>query len=93
MTYSTVEFSFIEKLKILPNPNSGVFIIDFSIAQEENIKLEIVNLAGQSVYSEELTNFSGKYSKEIHLSDIAKGIYQIQISSKDKIINRKFSVE
>ncbi|MBT3208895.1 MAG: PKD domain-containing protein [Bacteroidetes bacterium] len=93
LTYSTVEFSFIEKLKILPNPNSGVFIIDFSIAQEENIKLEIVNLAGQSVYSEELTNFSGKYSKEIHLSDIAKGIYQIQISSKDKIINRKFSVE
>ena len=80
-------------LDIHPNPNTGEFTVTFKIIEKQNINLKVFNIKGQIIYQENLSDFTGKYQNKIDMSGYAKGIYSLQLSTKEKIINRKIIIE
>ncbi len=67
-------------LKIYPNPNNGNFTVVLNSAEKSTCELQIRNVLGQIVYSETLSNLSGRYSKEFNVSEYGKGIYMISVA-------------
>ncbi len=72
-------------VEIFPNPSTGIF----TISTTEDYKINIVDISGRVVYILE-TNTS---NSQIDLSNIAKGIYFIELSNENEKINRKIIIE
>jgi len=82
----------VDKLKIYPNPNSGLFTIEFeSLSNVEN-ELTIFNNIGQQVYFEKLKKVTGKQTKVIDIKNMTKGIYHVQIKSGRDISIQKIVI-
>ncbi len=74
------------KVRIIPNPNSGIFSIEIHSDISFN-NIEIINIFGQTVYAEENIS-NGRIS--ISMSEIDSGIYFIKLYSTGKILLEKF---
>ena len=75
---------------VYPNPCNGNFqlaISDSRIANEYKIK--IYNLLGKLVYVSTINHAASSIS----LRDIASGVYHLQVSAKDGVVNRKIVIE
>jgi PKD repeat protein len=66
-------------IDVMPNPNNGNFTLGFTSASAQDYVIEIHNSLGQVVYTEQLTNFSGTYRKDISLSENGTGLYFIRL--------------
>jgi photosystem II stability/assembly factor-like uncharacterized protein len=71
----------ISDLIIYPNPNNKLFAIDFTVPQKQQTAITVTNIIGDEVYSQDLANFSGKYSNKISLESFSSGIYFVKIQS------------
>jgi hypothetical protein len=72
--FSVEEVSSLDKVKIFPNPSTGVFGV--ILLDTKQVKLICTNMLGEVVYNETVVNTS---SKQIDLSKVVKGIYNLQI--------------
>jgi len=81
------------KLDVHPNPNTGEFTVTFKIIEKQHINLKVFNIKGQVIYEENLSDFKGRYQNKIDLSGYAKGIYSLQLSTKEKTSNKKIIIE
>jgi PKD repeat protein len=64
---------------LYPNPSSGVLNLSFNSITEENIRLEIVDITGSIVWSEELS--SGKSEYQITPTELSAGTYIVRLMS------------
>jgi hypothetical protein len=83
----------IEDFKVYPNPSSGKFTVKFHVPSKTDLKITVTDNKVKSVYSDSVKSFSGNYSKEINLSDAAKGTYFINISNDDNSFSKKIVIE
>ena len=75
-------------LTIYPNPSNGVFNLDMSFNEPQDISVIIYDLTGRRIFNEILSNVS----IEIHSIDLSKqpnGLYLATILGKDKQLIRK----
>jgi len=75
-------------VKIYPNPSNGRFTIEFKNNNEVN-GIKIFDLTGKMVYNE---LFDDNY-KEIDLSNLAKGVYILQMIVEDNELSTKLLIE
>jgi hypothetical protein len=85
--------SAINNLAIYPNPSRDIFNISFTSDTKQDLKVRIFNVIGEELINENLEQFIGEYTKQINLSDNAKGIYFLEIETNDEIINRKLVIQ
>jgi hypothetical protein len=85
--------SLIANLTIYPNPSRDVFNISFTSDAKQNLRVRILNVIGEELINENLEQFIGEYTKQINLSDNAKGIYFLEIETNDRIINKKLILQ
>ena len=71
------------KVKVMPNPTTGIVNIEFSNAF--NGKLSIFDVTGKLIDSIDILNLN---SKQIDLSNLITGIYLIEISSTNQLVER-----
>lgn len=83
----------VEKINLYPNPNNGKFNLSFELSEKGNTKVSILDIDGKKVYDESLTNFSGKYNKEVDLSKHAKGIYFVRVEQGKHALIKKIILE
>ena len=70
---------------VYPNPNSGIFTVEFSSGQPLPKAIEVYNLCGQKITSFKIQqNFF-----KIDLSNLYKGMYFLSIETMDKILIKK----
>ncbi|MFH1322201.1 MAG: SBBP repeat-containing protein [Bacteroidota bacterium] len=94
VTISSIEdIAAISSFNVYPNPNTGMFTIELNIIETENIRIEIINILGQEIYTETLYNIKGNYKKKIDLKPNAAGIYNLQLINDKAIINKKLIIE
>jgi hypothetical protein len=72
-----------DEIHFYPNPNSGKFNLDFSLAERADTEVKILNADGKIIYAETLKDFTGKYNKEIDISKNPRGIYFVRIAQGD----------
>lgn len=71
-------------LKVSPNPNTGVFNLSFVVTDKADLSIEIVNAAGQKVFSQSQKNFVGRYSRDISVPALASEVYMLKINHNKK---------
>ena len=78
-----------KEIKVYPNPSSEYVNIVLPLDHSAST-MEIYDVIGNMVLSHQI--IGSKYDYKINLADFSNGIYQIVISSKDKIIKEKLEV-
>lgn len=77
------------RFNIFPNPCSQFININFSVDRPENIKFELIDLSGRTLFLKNKTAFSfGSYQEMFELKNLKPGCYFIKATT-DKVIQSK----
>ena len=79
----------INNVEIYPNPSRDIFNVSFTSIAKQDLRVRIMNVIGEEIVNDNLEQFIGEYTKQINLSDNAKGIYFLEIEMDDGVINKK----
>ncbi len=83
----------INTVNVYPNPAVDNFNLDIELAEKANVSYSILNNLGQTVINAELGNLNaGSQNQSINVSNLAKGIYVIQININGSLISKKLTV-
>ena len=85
--------SAINNLTIYPNPSRDIFNMSFTSDTKQDLRVRIMNVIGEELINENLEQFIGEYTKQINLSDNAKGIYFLEIEMDNGVINKKLILQ
>ena len=85
--------STIANLDIYPNPSRDIFNVSFTSEEVQNLKVKVLNVIGEELISDNLEQFIGEYTKQIDLSNNAKGIYFLEIETNNGVINKKLILQ
>jgi hypothetical protein len=85
--------SSINSLAIYPNPSRDKFNVSFTSDTKQDLKVRILNVIGEELIYENLQQFIGEYTKQIDLSNNAKGIYFLEIETDKGIVNKKLILQ
>ena len=83
----------INNLEVFPNPSRDVFNIEFTSESKQSIEVKIINVIGEVVYTENLEQFVGEYTKQVDLATYTKGIYFLEITTDNGVINKKLILQ
>jgi hypothetical protein len=83
----------ITNLDVYPNPSRDIFNVTFTSETIQNLRVRILNVIGEELINEDLQQFVGEYTKQIDLSNNAKGIYFLEIETYNRIINKKLILQ
>lgn len=88
--YDKVEIT--NNVSLYPNPNNGIFTLQFKVKPEHPVNFNVINILGQKVY--EMSNYRAETNElNIDLNNLTKGIYFITISENNKTGTIKFIVQ
>ena len=79
-------------MAIIPNPNSGSFLLNISLAESMNLSVEIADVTGRLVYARELGKVSGNISQPMNAS-LSKGIYFLMLKANGKQAVQKLVID
>lgn len=68
------------KVSVYPNPNNGLFSLEINSESAQNMSLNLVNIQGQIVYSEQIDINSG-FKKDFDFTDLAPGVYSLHLTN------------
>jgi hypothetical protein len=83
----------INNLDVYPNPSRDIFNVSFTSEDAQDLKVRILNVVGEELISDDLQQFVGEYTKQIDLTNNAKGIYFLEIETYNRIINKKLILQ
>lgn len=89
-TLSRGENSF-EQFAVYPNPSKGKFNVVLSTSEE--VKVEVFDIRGRSVYNQSHESQGAIFNKEIDLNTISSGVYILNIESAGKKEARRIIIE
>lgn len=78
---SQIQESASAALSIYPNPTPGNVTISFNSGKSENVLMNVTDLAGRSVLTQQISATEGMNTHETDLSSLAKGVYLIELSA------------
>lgn len=84
---SVSELAGLSSIRIFPNPSKGEFFI--TLNSSDKYLLNIYNVSGELVFKQ--TIFSG--SQKIDISTYPKGMYLLQLSDGENVLNKKIVLE
>jgi hypothetical protein len=88
---TTVPSSEIE-LIASPNPNSGSFTVKFKVDKRDDLRIELLNMQGQSVWLKTYPKFAGTYTEQLN-ANVAAGIYLLKVQHGNKGYYKKIVIE
>jgi zinc-dependent metalloproteinase lipoprotein len=64
-----------------PNPSGGEVLVSFMTEGNSNYSIEVKNVVGQMIYTENMGVLTGSYAKKLDFSYQAKGVYFISLKN------------
>lgn len=78
---------------VFPNPTKNSSSVTIELIQNETISVNVVNVMGQNVFTETLTNLpAGSHSVKLDSENWANGVYNVNISTANGTVSRKLVV-
>jgi hypothetical protein len=85
--------SAINDLEVYPNPSKEIFNVSFVSEDIQNLEVRVLNMVGELVYMEGLEQFIGEYTKSINMSKYTKGVYFLEITTNNGVVNKKIVLQ
>lgn len=83
-------FSNQNSITVSPNPTEGYVAITINlILITQKLEVTIINVLGEMVFEKRLDNVSGKFSQQVNLSTMPKGVYYLKVNSGEKTFAEK----
>jgi hypothetical protein len=79
-------------IKLYPNPNDGMFIIESEMIEWKDAVLEVFNEKGQLIWIREIKDETGPLRESVDLSNEADGLYLLRVRNKSGMINKRFVI-
>jgi hypothetical protein len=79
-------------LIVKPNPNNGVFTIQFYQTSTQDVDLRVLDINGKLLYKLQHPNFRGSFSQTINLGVVSAGVYVLQLQVGSQKYVRKIAV-
>ncbi|CAN5377254.1 hypothetical protein BH10BAC1_BH10BAC1_08740 [soil metagenome] len=76
-------------LNLYPNPTTNNVTLEFNLEKASPMKINVMNMNGQIIFSENINASAGLYKKEISLSENANGIYYLQVITNENVVTKK----
>lgn len=79
-------------LGVFPNPNSGIFTIQYSLLKCTSVNIQITDVLGREVYSDHVSERApGIYDVPVNI-DLRYGIYYVVLTSEDIVLSKKIMI-
>lgn len=83
----------LQALSVYPNPVTDFTYVEFSLTEQVDVKIQIVDLMGRVVSAKDLDNLSiGDNRNKLDLSGVSAGAYIVAVSYPGKTLTRKIIV-
>ncbi len=79
-------------LVVSPNPNNGVFNVQFTVDTRDDLDMSLINVVGQTVYKVRYPDFVGSFSQQINAGNLASGVYILKIVQGKKTYVKKLLI-
>jgi len=79
-------------LTLFPNPTSNYCNLNYTLQNNEFVKVTIYNTLGELVYIETKNCNAGNVNHVININDLPSGNYSVQVSFKNNNITKKLTV-
>lgn len=76
-----------------PNPGNGFYNLKFALDSTEPVSVKVVDLSGDVVFNDEISNFSGQYEKDLKIEGRSRGSYLLQIQQGGQWMHKKFLLQ
>lgn len=68
-------------LTVSPNPGNGIFVLNCNTASGEEVNVTITDALGRTVYTSKDANQGTTFRKEMDLSSLAAGMYNVHVNN------------
>ena len=75
---------------VYPVPARNEININFNVAESNHVSIDLINISGQKLYTEQKNDFKGIYYSQIDLSRYASGLYLMVVKIGQNSYTRKF---
>jgi hypothetical protein len=82
----------VDNLYVYPNPASDNLTVKFELDRPQTVRIDLLSLKGETVYSESHSRFTGTFNGKIDLSSLSGGVYMLRVISERGISNTKIIV-
>ena len=89
--YSPVVYQ--NSIKIFPNPTNGIFNVFIKNENVNQLLISINDIQGREVFKIDEKNCTKNYEAQINLSDLAKGVYDIKLTTDTHVKTKKLVIE
>ncbi len=80
-------------VQVYPNPNKGRFVVSYTVAKPDKVKIILLNGIGQILFENTQNKASGTHEQRIELNNLPTGVYFLQIHTNGKVLNQKVIVK
>jgi len=80
-------------INVYPNPNQGLFNVEIPSGLTGEITIQVLNIAGQTVFEKNINNHAGILTEKVDISTQPKGLYQLRIQSKSNEWKQKITLQ
>tara|TARA_B110000090_G_scaffold61769_2_gene70759 strand:+ start:2787 stop:2990 length:204 start_codon:yes stop_codon:yes gene_type:complete len=67
--------------------------MSFISEDAQDLEVRLINVVGEVIISEDLEQFIGEYTKQIDLASYIKGIYFLEITTNNGVVNKKLILQ
>ena len=85
--------SAITNLDVYPNPSRDIFNVTFTSEDAQDLEVRVINVVGEVIYTENLEQFIGEYTKQVDLATYTKGVYFLEITTNNGVVNKKLILQ
>ena len=79
-------------VNVFPNPNNGLFTISVTSERSESIEIELHDVSGKLIKTDNMYTVSGKVNKQMNLGDVAEGVYSLRMIAGSKVVNKRLII-
>ena len=84
----------IEAINLYPNPNNGIFTLDFEMYESNTVEVSIIDISGRQVLNRNYANVHGQFSEKFDLkNNLNTGFYFMEIKVGNYTTQKKFIVK
>lgn len=79
--------------KLYPNPARDAVKVSLQVSEAGEALVEVISLNGQTVIAQTASVEAGMQSIDLHVADLANGVYTVKIALNDRVETLRFTVQ